>query len=85
MALQRISRIRRTPENEVVYAIGDEDANTGYAMICSGCPGKDFTYNSAAAAILAVSYHCELDPGERFVPTKAVPRPTSDGIPEDGR
>jgi hypothetical protein len=50
MALQRISKIVRTPENEVVYAIGDEENHTGYQMICSGCPGKEFTYNSAAAA-----------------------------------
>lgn len=83
MALQRISKIARTPENEVVYAIGDEENHAGYQMICSGCPGKKFTYNSAAAAILAVSYHAELDPDERFVPTTENPRPKPREIPED--
>jgi len=83
MALQRISKIVRTPENEVVYAIGDLDTRTGFRMICSGCPGKDVTYNTAAAAMLGVSYHAELDPDERFVPTMDNPRPAPREIPED--
>lgn len=83
MALQRISKIVKTPENEVVYAIGDEEAGTGFRMICSGCPGRDVEYNSAAAAILGVSYHAELDPDERFVPTTKNPRPKPREIPED--
>ena len=52
-------------------------------MICSGCPGKDVTYNTAAAAMLGVSYHAELDPDERFVPTMDNPRPAPREIPED--
>lgn len=83
MALERISKIVRTPENEVVYAIGDPEAGTGFRMICSGCPGKDIEYNSAAAAILGVSYHAELDPDERFVPTAENPRPAPRGSQED--
>lgn len=83
MALERISKIVRTPENEVVYAIGDPEAGTGFRMICSGCPGKDIEYNSAAAAILGVSYHAELDPDERFVPTTENPRPAPRGSQED--
>lgn len=83
MALQRISKIAKTPEGEVVYAVGDEEARTGFRMICSGCPGKDVEYNSAAAAILGVSYHAELDPDERFVPTTKNPRPAPRGSQED--
>ncbi|WGV35860.1 hypothetical protein SEA_FRANKENWEENIE_174 [Streptomyces phage Frankenweenie] len=83
MALERISKIVRTLENEVVYAVGDPEAGTGFRMICSGCPGKDVEYNSAAAAILGVSYHAELDPDERFVPTTGNPRPAPRGSQED--
>lgn len=75
MTLERISRIRETPDGETVYAVGDMENGTGFRRICSGCPGKDVEYRSHAGALLGVSYHAELDPDERFVPTAENPRP----------
>lgn len=75
MAVERISRISTSADGETVYAVGDMETRTGFRRICSGCPGKDVEYNTAAAALLGVSYHADLDPDERFVPTKGNPRP----------
>jgi len=75
MAVERISKIRTTPDGETVYAVGDMEENTSFRMICSGCPGKDVEYRSHAGALLGVSYHADLDPDERFVPTKDSPTP----------
>lgn len=75
MAVERISKILATPDGETVYAVGDMEENTDFRMICSGCPGKDVEYRSHAGALLGVSYHADLDPDERFVPTKDSPTP----------
>jgi hypothetical protein len=76
MAVTRVSKIRTTPDGEVVYAIGDMENRTGFRLICSGCPDRDIEYRSCAGALLAVSYHADLDPEERFVPTKDTPPPS---------
>lgn len=75
MAIERISKIRTSLDGETVYAVGDMENGTDFRRICSGCPGKDVEYRSHAGALLGVSYHADLDPDERFVPTKANPRP----------
>jgi len=75
MAVERISKIRTTLDGETVYAVGDMENGTDFRRICSGCPGKDVEYRSHAGALLGVSYHADLDPDERFVPTKDRPPP----------
>lgn len=75
MALQRISKIRTTADGETVYAVGDMENGTDFRRICSGCPGRDVEYRSHAGALLGVSYHADLDPDERFVPTRDNPHP----------
>ena len=75
MAVERVSKIRTTPDGETVYAVGDMETRSGYRLVCSGCPGKDVEYNSHAGALLGVSYHADLDPDERFVPTRDNPHP----------
>lgn len=75
MAVERISKIKTSLDGETVYAVGDMENNTDFRRICSGCPGKDVEYRSHAGALLGVSYHADLDPDERFVPTKDSPPP----------
>ena len=75
MAVERISKIRTTPDGETVYAVGDMEKGTDFRRICSGCPGRDVEYRSHAGALLGVSFHADLDPDERFVATKDNPRP----------
>lgn len=64
-----ISKVMESPDESFVVA--EHNASTGeFRVLCSGCSDmKKKRYRSATGAILAASYHADLDPAERFVPT----------------
>lgn len=76
MAFERISKVINTLDDQIVWAEGDAKVGR-FRVVCSGCPElKDVPRTSGAGAIIAASYHADLDPDERFVLTKDSPLPT---------
>lgn len=64
-----ISKVMESAEGSFVVAEWDPDTNE-FRVLCTDCPDmRKKRYRSAAGAILAASYHADMDPAESFVPT----------------